>query len=217
MDDFDKNLKKFDDYLKTLWGLLILIVISPTAGYFLVKRQGWSFVDLGPFGDFIAGTTVPILTFISFLALVITLRVQMQQLRLQREEAKATIGEIKASRENVEFSYKPQFENVTDEDNNDVLNIVNLNPNYQSFEVINVSNKTTGKTLNFEKDLVNLLGGSYFLKIDFPLLERSTNNDNIIEIHYRSIIGKEYKESIILPIDNSGKISLKSIKGLVFK
>lgn len=217
MDEFDKNLKKFDYHLKTLWGLLIFIVISPTVGFLLVKQEGWSFEDLGPFGDFIAGTTVPILTFISFLALVLTLRVQMEQLRLQRVEAKATIAEIKASREDVELSYKPQFENVTDEDINEVLHIANLNPNYQSFEIINVSNKTTGKTLNFEKELIDLLGGKYFIKVNFPILERSTNNDNIIEIHYKSIIGKEYMESIILPIDSSGEISLKSIKGLVFK
>lgn len=217
MDKSDKVLKSFDYHLKTLWLLLILILIFPPVGYFLVRQVGWSFDDLGPSGNFIAGTTVPILTFISFLALVITLRVQMQQLKLQSEEVKASIEEIKATREDIALSYKPQFENVTDEGINEVLNIVNLNPNYQSFEVLEVKNKTTGKTLKFEKQLTDILGGKYFLRIDFPLLERSTNNENIIELHYRSIIGKEYKESITLPVDSSGKIALKSIKGLVFK
>lgn len=87
---------KFD--LKTLWILLNLVWIVPFIGYLIVIVGDKNFDKLGPFGDFVAGTTVPTLTFISFLAVVITLRMQKDQLEMQREELKNSIEEMKETR-----------------------------------------------------------------------------------------------------------------------
>jgi len=124
---------------------------------------------------------------------------------------------IKRNKEDVNLGYKPQFEIITDEGNNEILNIANLNPNYQSYEILNVINITIGKKLNYEKQLTMINGGINFLKIYFPIHERSTNNNNVLEIRYKSLLGIEYKETVSLPIDDKGNINIKTIKGIVFK
>lgn len=71
---------------KTLQLSLILVPISFAAGLAVVKKLKYDFTLLGPYGDFFAGTTVPILTFVSFLAVIMTLNQQYEQLELQKKE-----------------------------------------------------------------------------------------------------------------------------------
>jgi hypothetical protein len=109
-------LNKFRFDLETLWKLLHLVWISPLLGFLVVHGAGKNFDKLGPYGDFIAGTTVPILTFVSFLAVVITLRMQRDQLEMQRKELQNSIEEMKATRkefeeQNVTLS-KQRFDNT---------------------------------------------------------------------------------------------------------
>lgn len=58
----------------------------------LIKSNegGATILDLGPLGDFIAGTTVPFFTFASFLLLAGTSILQRVQLNLQKSELQAT-------------------------------------------------------------------------------------------------------------------------------
>lgn len=92
--------------LKTLWYLLFLVWVLPCLGIYLIYRKGLDFKELGPYGDFVAGTIVPFLTFISFLAIVITLRLQREQLEMQRKELHNSIEEMQATRE--EFKLQNQ-------------------------------------------------------------------------------------------------------------
>lgn len=60
----DKMNQKFN-HLKKLdisWLLLILTIVSPLIGYFLVKKYGIKFDDIGTYGDFLGGSTIPFLT-----------------------------------------------------------------------------------------------------------------------------------------------------------
>lgn len=94
--------KPFEE-LKTLWYLLFFIWVLPCLGIYLVFVKDVSFAELGPYGDFAAGTLVPFLTFISFLAVVITLRLQRQQLEIQSQELRNSIEEMKATRKEFEI------------------------------------------------------------------------------------------------------------------
>ncbi|MFF2287276.1 hypothetical protein [Peribacillus butanolivorans] len=87
----------FDKFLfnkRTLYLSLILVPLSLIIGIGIIKKWGINFADLGPYGDFLAGTTVPILTFISFLALVMTLNLQKEQIDNQRKEFKENRDQI---------------------------------------------------------------------------------------------------------------------------
>lgn len=69
-----------------LWALLIvaatLTIGVLAAGY----RNVQGFKDLGPWGDFAGGLLNPLLTFITFLAVLLTLWLQRQELSLTRDE-----------------------------------------------------------------------------------------------------------------------------------
>lgn len=81
----DNNRFLYKEFNK-LWWILGFIWILPAAGIIFVLVINIDFSSLGPFGDFIAGTTVPLLTFISFLAIVITLKLQREQIDNQRRD-----------------------------------------------------------------------------------------------------------------------------------
>lgn len=76
-------------------------IISILAGVILVKWVGWNFTELGPFGDFFAGSTVPIFTLASFIGLILTLRMQKEQLEMQRQELQNSLEEMKETRNEI--------------------------------------------------------------------------------------------------------------------
>lgn len=55
--------------------------------------------DWGTFGDFVGGTLNPIFAFLSFLALVFTLLIQIRQLELARHQLQMSQEELKLTRE----------------------------------------------------------------------------------------------------------------------
>lgn len=84
-------MNKFLFNKKTLYISLALVPLSFVIGLGIVKKWGFDFTLLGPYGDFFAGTTVPILTFISFLAVIITINQQQEQLKTQKQEIQKNI------------------------------------------------------------------------------------------------------------------------------
>ncbi|MDC0706379.1 putative phage abortive infection protein [Priestia sp. AB] len=90
-----------ENFLKKLWRYLNFIWALPLLGIILVSVFNLDFSSLGTFGDFVAGTTVPLLTFVSFLAVVGTLRMQKDQLEMQRQELQNSIEEMQATREEI--------------------------------------------------------------------------------------------------------------------
>jgi hypothetical protein len=78
---------------------IILAVIVPFAGLFIVKILKVNFETLGPFGDFIAGSTVPFLTLASFFVVSSTILMQQHQIKLQQEQLKMQGEELRLTRE----------------------------------------------------------------------------------------------------------------------
>lgn len=83
-----------EDFSKVLWKWLCFIWVIPYIGIFLNWKFGLEVGQLGSYGDFIAGTTVPLLTFVSFLAIVRTLRVQEGQMSLQKKDLQSSINQM---------------------------------------------------------------------------------------------------------------------------
>jgi hypothetical protein len=78
---------------------IILAVIVPFAGLFIVKILKVNFETLGPFGDFIAGSTVPFLTLASFFVVSSTILMQQHQIKLQQEQLNMQGEELRLTRE----------------------------------------------------------------------------------------------------------------------
>jgi len=97
-----KDNKKKLPWVLISFGLFALFCIVSIFGYY--KIIFWNFTitsdteSFGQFGDFIGGTLNPILAFLSFMALLYTIKIQTDELKLSREELEATREELKGSR-----------------------------------------------------------------------------------------------------------------------
>ncbi|MFQ6391314.1 putative phage abortive infection protein [Priestia aryabhattai] len=99
--DNSSNEKRTGFIYSLLIPALIASIVSILAGVILVKWAGVNFTELGSFGDFFAGSTVPIFTLVSFIGLIITLRMQKQQLEMQRQELQNSILEMQETRREI--------------------------------------------------------------------------------------------------------------------
>ena len=81
----------------TLLGWLVavaLVIIAATYAFYFTHFHGTFSNDpgvWGQFGDFVGGTINPILTFLTFMALVFTVVLQTRQLEHSREELQRSI------------------------------------------------------------------------------------------------------------------------------
>lgn len=105
----------YDKYLKTLLKSIRWSWIPLAIGIVLVSL-GVPFEDMGPFGDFFAGSTVPVLTLISSIGVILTLRMQQEQLELQRTELRNSVEEMIATKKEIQEQGKTmamqRFENT---------------------------------------------------------------------------------------------------------
>ncbi|MBT2667290.1 hypothetical protein J7J00_17560 [Bacillus sp. ISL-4] len=83
----------FSDYI-TEYALMFLLFafVSPIFGIFMVKvlKLGSAFADLGVYGDFLGGSTLPFLTIITIAFVYKTFKLQKEQLQTQKEEMRMT-------------------------------------------------------------------------------------------------------------------------------
>lgn len=91
-----------DGFIKSLLvPAFVASILSILIGIVLVKEMHVNFEKLGPFGDFLAGSTVPVFTLVSFIGLILTLRMQKQQLEMQRQELQNSIVEMQETRKEI--------------------------------------------------------------------------------------------------------------------
>ncbi|MGG0248733.1 hypothetical protein ABEY24_10185 [Peribacillus frigoritolerans] len=94
---------------------LVAVIASPVMGWILVKEKGFKFGELGTFGDFLGGSTVPLLTFITILLLIRTIRLQSNQLDIQKNEFTLLREEMASTKEALQEQSKTakmqRFEN----------------------------------------------------------------------------------------------------------
>ena len=90
----NKKTKKKLHWILISFGLFALFCIVSVFVYykyiFFDFKIDSNVEHFGQFGDFIGGTLNPILAFLSFMALLYTIKIQMDELKLSREELEAT-------------------------------------------------------------------------------------------------------------------------------
>lgn len=107
LSNTDDLIENEENGINTFVGLFILVVIIILSiiglYYFNFKEHPISNnpLDWGPFGDFFGGVLNPILGFFSFLALLYTIHIQQQELRLTRRELKRS---VEAQKQTAEFT-----------------------------------------------------------------------------------------------------------------
>lgn len=83
-------IKKMFSFIK-IAGIVLLIILS--IDIFIINSN-YNISDFGAFGDFMGGILNPIFMFLTLFALIITLIIQRQELRLSREEYKKTSNSL---------------------------------------------------------------------------------------------------------------------------
>lgn len=98
----NKKTKKKLPWILVSFGLFAFSCIVGVFTVYGISFKDFSFIadteKFGQFGDFIGGTLNPILAFLSFMALLYTIKIQTDELKLSREELEATREELKGSR-----------------------------------------------------------------------------------------------------------------------
>jgi hypothetical protein len=136
------SMSKPESGMKWAWTIVKNMWVLPVMGFFLVDGLKLDFNQLGPFGDFIAGTIVPVLTFASFLMVVATLGLQREQLEIQSRELRNSIEEMQSTRKEFEEQNETmavqRFENT-------FFQMVNLHNQIVSSMHVGGQNAKTGK------------------------------------------------------------------------
>lgn len=110
-DELEKiNSRKVRRVLKILVHSAMVFVILVFGTYFLAFHNSFSLKQevWGQFGDFVGGILNPILSFLSLIALVYTVLLQVRQLDIARDELKNSQLELEATRQELTRSADAQ-------------------------------------------------------------------------------------------------------------
>lgn len=102
--------QKDQETKKTMVGLNVALAVALTAALSVIALYFFNFPDglskendkWGTFGDFFGGTVNPILGFISFIALITTIRLQLQELSQTRAELKRSADAQQSTEKHLE-------------------------------------------------------------------------------------------------------------------
>jgi hypothetical protein len=161
--------------LKILLFTLLFVPVPLITGIVLIYCFNIDFQLLGPFGDFVAGTTVPILTLISFLAIVATLLMQQEQIKIQSDQLEIQTIELKNSIAEMKETRK-EFE-----EQNKTLSIQRFENTF--FQMISLHNQIV-ESLHYKDNYTNEKGRSSFSH--FFIRYRDKFNDVNISIYHKS-------------------------------
>ncbi|QCJ45521.1 hypothetical protein FAY30_26650 (plasmid) [Bacillus sp. S3] len=169
---------------------LLLAPISLGFGLLGVKIFGFSFDDLGTYGDFIGGGTIPFLTIASILYVVETIKLQKKQLIIQEKEINDT---KKTLEEQNKTARMQRFENTF------FIFLEQLNTILKDF------NEVDGFHLNSPNEFFKILQNKYKYIKDklYQDYEIHRLNENNREAYFQKY-GEWLEEAYLkLPIDNS--------------
>ncbi|KAB2460807.1 hypothetical protein F8160_00285 [Bacillus sp. CH126_4D] len=106
-----KNDRGFD----VSWLFLFLAIVSPFMGLLLIKGFSFKFDDLGTYGDFLGGSTIPFLTIFTMFFIYRTYKLQHEQLKTQQRELSLLQKEMESTKETLQEQSKTakmqRFEN----------------------------------------------------------------------------------------------------------
>jgi Putative phage abortive infection protein len=114
MQDSDEPEKGLGLPLWITWVAVVLALLA--IGVYIYGIRLDSTAKIGTFGDFVGGTLNPVFAFISFLALLYTINIQLKELALSRQELRLTREELSKSADALqsqnETSKRQRFENT---------------------------------------------------------------------------------------------------------
>ncbi|CNI37006.1 Uncharacterised protein [Yersinia rohdei] len=115
----NENEKNFSDYFTDQHVFLVFLVLVIFGVIFFTSDR-----DLGTFGDFFGGTLNPILTFISVIFLINTMRIQQKELSITRDDLTLTRQEYKKTSQALNTqAIENRFFNILKVHNDIVLNL----------------------------------------------------------------------------------------------
>lgn len=166
MKEEEKNSDKFAilNYLIVIAIILLVIILGI---YFLNFHGSLSADkgDFGTFGDFVGGSLNPLLAFLSLIAIISTIKIQIQELELTRKELKITTEEMEKSR-------------IAQEEQSEAFRIQNLSIKQQTFE------NTFFKLLDHHNELISKVysNNRLFESITYP-------EDNVDKLFIENNVG----------------------------
>ncbi|MCG3698861.1 putative phage abortive infection protein [Aliarcobacter butzleri] len=151
--------EKINNFLKEWWGIIFIAFIAMLTififGYFYFSKHSLSWLsgeveELGQMGDFFGGTLNPILAFLSFCLLLITIKLQSKELKNSTEElAKSSKALTEQSKSLKIQNFETTFFNMLSLHNEILKNIViKDNP---SFRYRRVNQKNEFNIIKFEE------------------------------------------------------------------
>ena len=178
----NKKTKKKLLWILISFGLFAFFCIVSLFGYYKYIFRDFKIDSnvehFGQFGDFIGGTLNPILAFLSFMALLYTIKIQTDELKLSREELEATRSELKESR-------------IAQQEQSNSLKLQNEATKLQMFE--NTFFKLVDLFINIGENLIlEVTKNEYYEKIGLDSSIHYICND-IEETTFREIKYKLYK------------------------
>ncbi|MCM3005874.1 putative phage abortive infection protein [Priestia koreensis] len=177
------KLKKRTEIILILTALLALL-IPLSVGLYSTQKLSIGFDKMGPFGDFLAGTTVPTLTLISIIFLYKTLKLQQKQIEDQRLAAE---NQKKDSEQNRELINIQQFEST-------FFNFLNLyHQNLSSIEVVGK------KDIDFFEEFIEKFQECYKILYLKQGDDKTYKNDNIF-LTEKEYINRIQKTFELLPL-----------------
>ncbi|MCK2001039.1 hypothetical protein MZM54_06480 [[Brevibacterium] frigoritolerans] len=103
------------DYNELVIPVIIMAAVSPVFGFLVIYLTSQDYTNLGIYGDFLGGSTVPFLTTVTVLGLFQTIRLQSNQLNVQKDEFSLLREELestkKALQDQSKTSKMQRFEN----------------------------------------------------------------------------------------------------------
>jgi len=177
--ELESGADAFIKYLKWIFGVAVLIIVVVSSVYFIKFNDGFSDKPevWGTFGDFIGGTLNPILSFLSLIALLLTIVLQQKELESSRKELGYTRTELERSA-NAQIA----TQKILDEQSDTMIR-----QQFEStfFSLLDQHNKT----------LENLLNNQYFDEVNWSIHGQSANLDEAKHAIQKAqhILGSYYK------------------------
>lgn len=200
----NKNKKKIEKRLYSIFtkafifiAIIFLIEILFVLGFLIFEKDHnpQSILDLlGPFGDFFGGMLNPILTFCTFMALLMTIILQQRELKLSREQVAISVKELGETRKATEISSQALTEQSKS------LQIQNFENTF--FNMINLHNEIVNN-LKIQNHYIeyDYIETNDYIKDNYGAIPKRYINTNFsliktFQINNQMLIGREVIEII---------------------
>ncbi|WP_462174342.1 putative phage abortive infection protein [Pseudoalteromonas xiamenensis] len=193
--------------------VVLVLYLSKFNGGFSNSNEAW-----GTFGDFFGGTLNPILSFISFIALLVTIFIQSKELELTRKELELTRSEMSRSADAQESSsnyFKEQTELLSKQRlDNSLYSLLDVFLELQKkiFETT-LNNPDCGQIdLAFRRIVLNIYPSQKINEVEPKIIQAK----NLLIDEYKGVVSYfDFLYRFVLFVDKSGGDDAKDFIELI--